>query len=490
MPTILEIIESRLIPDEQAKKARGEVFTPLNLVRELLYGLRKSDFDNGDMLPWGVDKDGNVAEDDDDDRIGGIPLEFWRDPDTKWLDPANGIGNFPFVAFHMLDYQLKHHGIHGSKDWSDEVRRRHIVGNMLYMIELDRGNVNTAVKIFRQIVPGLTPNILCADTLSLKEADIKRHFEVSKFHVIMGNPPFQDDPDRPNKKGDEVKKAAPRKGGQGKLYERFTIRMLDLLTPNGFLGFITPDNIFSGTGLKTYTQLVKYNIPIINLAGIQTRHFKGVIGQSVCYFLVQNAEHTDNTTIISQSGAFETMVKARPINPVREWTEETDAFIDKFISNEKNGFEYNRGGSATDYTGGKYEVIYTPTTILSTDDISLAPGHGKPLKVVLFESKPKESAVYDPEGKYGVGPHTFYYIADTDERAKKFVEFTKSPDYMKLLNLTLTSQYLKSSLVQHLNMDVIAGDVSGGKKRQTLRKKHQSTRVTKRVLISKTNLHS
>ena len=480
MTTILEIIESRLIPDEQAKKARGEVFTPLNLVRELLYGLRKSDFDNGDMLPWGMNKENNIAEDDEDDRIGGIPLEFWRDPETKWLDPANGIGNFPFVAFHMLDYQLKHHGTKGSKEWNDDERRKHIIGNMLYMIEIDRGNVNTAVKIFRQLVPGLTPNVLCANTLSLKDADIQKHFGVSKFHVIMGNPPFQDDPDRPNKRGEEVKKAAPRKGGQGKLYERFTIRMLEMLVPNGVLGFVTPDNIFSGTGLKTYTQLLKYNVRLINLADIQVRHFKGVIGQSVCYFLVENTERGENTTILSKSGAFETLLKPRPINPVREWTADTDAFIDTYISSEKNGFEYNRGGSATDYTGGKYEVIYTPTTILSTDDLSLAPGHGKAFKVVLFESKPKASAVYDADGKYGVGPHTFYYIADSDENGKKITEFTKTPEYMKILNLTLTSQYLKSSLVQHLNLDFITGHTTGGKRGHTLRKKKESTRTTKR----------
>lgn len=188
--TILETIERRLIPDEKAKKARGEVFTPLALAREMLYGLRKSDFDNGDILPWGVDKDINIAEDDEDDRIGGIPLEIWRDPDTTWLDPANGIGNFPFVAFYMLDFQLKTHGTKGSKEWSDTDRKKHIVEKMLYMLEIDHGNVNTTFKIMDYLAPGARPNVCCANTLLVKPDDLQKFFGRSEFTVGMGNPPF------------------------------------------------------------------------------------------------------------------------------------------------------------------------------------------------------------------------------------------------------------------------------------------------------------
>ena len=40
--SILDIIDKRLIPDDVAKGIRGEVFTPLNLVREMLFGIKKS----------------------------------------------------------------------------------------------------------------------------------------------------------------------------------------------------------------------------------------------------------------------------------------------------------------------------------------------------------------------------------------------------------------------------------------------------------------
>ena len=179
--TILETIERRLVPDQQAKKARGEVFTPLDVVRKLLYGIRKSDYDSGNALSWGIDKQDIVVEDDEDDRIGGIPIDVWRDPDTKWLDPANGIGNFPFVAFHMLDYQLKTHGTKGSNSWSDEKRRKHIMEKMLYMIEIDKGNVNTTYKVMNYLVPGSKPNICCADTLKMKDEFLLQKKHTAQF---------------------------------------------------------------------------------------------------------------------------------------------------------------------------------------------------------------------------------------------------------------------------------------------------------------------
>jgi hypothetical protein len=189
--SILNIIEDRLIPDDTAKKARGEVFTPLNLVREMLFGLRKSALDKGKTEIWGIDNEGNFFDDDEKDRVGGIPLSIWRDPKTKWLDPANGIGNFPVVAFYMLDYQIGNHGPPQFKgDKNRSTRRSHIVENMLCMIELNKGNVNTSRKIFDKIVPGVKAKICCANTLEITDKKLETEFGVNRFDVVMGNPPF------------------------------------------------------------------------------------------------------------------------------------------------------------------------------------------------------------------------------------------------------------------------------------------------------------
>ena len=61
---VLEIIRKHLTPKEEEKNLFGEVFTPLELVCEML---------------------------------SKLPSRVWTDKDLKWFDPANGIGNFPIT---------------------------------------------------------------------------------------------------------------------------------------------------------------------------------------------------------------------------------------------------------------------------------------------------------------------------------------------------------------------------------------------------------
>jgi len=75
---VLEIIEKKLIPDEQAKKARGEVFTKLSLVREMILGIKKSSIEKGRIEIWGMDKEEQFIEEDEQDRVGGVPLQIFQ----------------------------------------------------------------------------------------------------------------------------------------------------------------------------------------------------------------------------------------------------------------------------------------------------------------------------------------------------------------------------------------------------------------------------
>jgi hypothetical protein len=239
---VLDIIDRRLIPDEGAKKARGEVFTPLNLVRQMLLGLRRSAViqlkgrmpniltDEYYKVLWGVDADGNFIDEDEDDRIGGVPLYLFRDPKSTFIDPANGIGNFPVVAFYILDYQLGKHGPSQLRgDSNTKYRREHIVKNMLYMIELNKGNVNTSVKIFNLIVPTVKANICCTNTLEITDEKLKEVFGINRFIVCMGNPPFQ-----------AFQEAEGKRGGGDELYMKFVRKSLDFLNDDGYLVFLHP----------------------------------------------------------------------------------------------------------------------------------------------------------------------------------------------------------------------------------------------------------
>ena len=273
------------------------------------------------------------------------------------------------------------------------------------------------------------------------------------FDIIIGNPPFQDEVINLQKKG-------PRKSGKNKLYERITIKCITLLNKNGYLLFITPDNIMTGNTNKAYQDLIKYNILYINLNNIQKKYFSS-IGQPMCYFLIQKSEKKINqkTKIINNnSQEINIIIKDKAINPVRNWNTLTEKIFSEYISVNKNNAIYFRGTTESDYTSGKHSVIYLPNRkniYLKTNNEKLAPGLGIK-KIVLFETVPASDGIIDYKGEYGVGPHTIYIPFQTNSEGKILETFFKSQIYKQLVDSSQTShRYLKVSLISHLNLNKI-----------------------------------
>jgi hypothetical protein len=195
---MMRYVESRLIPDINAKKERGEVFTPLSL----------------------ISGDGNGM-------LDHLPNQVWSNPDLKWLDPANGIGNFPICVYYRLMEGLK------SKIPKPQDRSRHIIENMLYMVELDPTNVSVSRSIFCEREDGVEINGNISQQDFLGEALPRDWPRV--FDVIMGNPPYQSPPS--NKTGQGGHSA-----GKGTLWDKFIMDSFKILKTNGYLCFINPPN--------------------------------------------------------------------------------------------------------------------------------------------------------------------------------------------------------------------------------------------------------
>ena len=130
---IEEKIEQYLSVREDEKNKHGEVFTPTQLIDEIL---------------------------------NKLPPSVWSNPDLKWLDPANGIGNFPMVAYQKL--------LKGLEQWEPNKNKRskHIIENMLSMVEINPKNIKISKKIF-----GSNSNICCADFLKDSEKCFKFFFK-------------------------------------------------------------------------------------------------------------------------------------------------------------------------------------------------------------------------------------------------------------------------------------------------------------------------
>ena len=179
---LLELINDCLKPKESEKKKFGEVFTPMTIVNEML-----------DTLPKNV----------------------WCNKNLRWLDPANGMGNFPIAIYLRLMEGLQ-------KEIPDgKARKKHILEKMIYMIELNKKNCFIAKQIF-DINNDYKLKIYNKDALKI---NIKEGYT---FDVIVGNPPYNQ----------ELTKT-----GALPLYNKFIEKYIDGCI---YLLFIVPSRWFAG----------------------------------------------------------------------------------------------------------------------------------------------------------------------------------------------------------------------------------------------------
>jgi hypothetical protein len=196
---ILKIIRERLTVRSTEKEQHGEVFTPPELICEML---------------------------------DTLPKDVWTNKHLTWLDPANGIGNFPVIAYYKLMDGLK-------KIIPDEKERsKHIICKMLFMVELNPVNVRVCRKIFKMMDPDAEPNIVKANFLT-ETSKWKRELGRDTFDIVMGNPPY-------NEGG--IRSKVGTKEDITTLWVPFIELAVNSMITGGHLLFITPN---------TWTELVK-----------------------------------------------------------------------------------------------------------------------------------------------------------------------------------------------------------------------------------------
>lgn len=240
----LELINSYLKPSNSEKKGKGEVFTPFELINEML------------------DK---------------LPIEVWTNPNLKWLDPANGIGNFFVVVLERL--------MSGLKDWEkdEELRMSHILENMLYACDIQPKNMFIYLQLFDNENKYKKMNWYRGSFL---DDDFDNHMEniwkLDKIDIIVGNPPYQNS----NATGDN------------KLYLDFIKKSLKILRDDKYLCFITPKNSIDYLLLTDKNRNYVDNFYKIIYLCIDTpkRYFIGV-GSTFCFFILQKTLYFGDTLV-------------------------------------------------------------------------------------------------------------------------------------------------------------------------------------------------
>jgi len=199
-----------------------------------------------------------------------IPKEYFENKTLKWLDPGSGHGNYSLCLFFILFKSLI------KSIPNAEERKKHIIENMIYMIELNKDNIPFLREKF-----GEKGNIIEENYLEW-ETDLK-------FDFIIGNPPY-------NFNG--VKKVPTKnnvnKKEDGKtIWCEFVKKNISLLKENGKMNILIPSIWMKPDKAGMYDLFSRYDIQKLHtLSSSQTNKTFGFHVQTpTCYFLLTKREN-------------------------------------------------------------------------------------------------------------------------------------------------------------------------------------------------------
>jgi hypothetical protein len=295
---LLDFLNANLKPTQEKKEKNGEVFTPIKLIEEMM------------------------------DKLTDADPNIWSNPNLKWLDPAAGMGNFAVVVYLRLMEGLK------KQIPNIEERKKHILENMLYMVEYDRTNSFMMSKIFcgnkyklniftgsfiedeRYEKEGI--DIFSLDETKIKKYKYKNYAEENKrfsrnintfggkFDIIMGNPPY-------NSGGilayNHKKNTTERKV----IWDDFIDVSFKILKDNGYFIFINPLYWLKSTDKLNYIRNILLEKHIIWLLLWDNSKSKEIINGDIplSIYLIHNTinKNKNKTEIV-------TISKRRNINKI------------------------------------------------------------------------------------------------------------------------------------------------------------------------------
>ena len=442
---VLDYIKEHLTPKSAERYKYGEVFTPMSLVNDML---------------------------------DTLPSEIWKDKTLKWLDPANGMGNFPIGVFLRLFYGFrskagKYIGI-ANADANEsgvvynpgltkvitnkDLRCKHIVKDMLYMVELNSKNNAIAKKLFKKLAPGVEPNIIQMHRTNGFLADVEMEFPngiVEEFDIVMGNPPFNKGGIRVAMVTNKTRKERQELGieddkSESGFWFKFVNKILTkgILKHNGYLLFIHPITWFKPDRAGAHALMLSKQLLDIRIYfKAQAKQLFGGKGEiSVAYYLLENKKQYTKTNIINMRGNKEVINKLTPTSIL---ILEGNTIYNKVILNSKlfgngDGLLHTTIKQCND--AGQYKLI----TILEDSGeikyIKSSVAHpDQHTPKIIVGGVPKPIVLFDKKGEYGLFTkgQRHYFIGKGLDKINDYFK-TKLSTYI-LRNVKFEQGFIKPS---------------------------------------------
>jgi len=153
MSKLIKAIENQSVYSKDKSNKFGEVFTPTELIMEML---------------------------------ASLPDELWKDPTKTFFDPCSGFGNFPAVVITKLMDTLE-------QQIPDETERyKHILENQIYMAEYQKESAEFIEQTFNP-TKELKLNLYVGDSLTMPEDffDLPFNTRITRYpqHYVWGQIP-------------------------------------------------------------------------------------------------------------------------------------------------------------------------------------------------------------------------------------------------------------------------------------------------------------
>lgn len=409
LDNVIKLYDRHMSPLYYERKHLGQVFTPFTLINKL---------------------------------IDEIPQSKMTNPKTTFLDPSAGMGGFLIVLYKRLMISLR------KAIPNEDKRRQHIIGNMLFAIEITKNNVSRMKKIF-----GNDLHVHCGDALT---TDLKKAFGIPKVDIIVGNPPFE----KPQKKD------SPKTGGST-LWTEFVMKSLDewLIEGGYFLMLLPPgwrkpaDEKSRSFGL--WDRMTRKAI-VLDIKMYDEKESSLFFNKDVSIrfdlVVIHNVKPSQSykTTIKGTDGkSYTECILKYPFLPnahFKYWNKILTMKGKKTLGTIYSASTYysnNLNISREKNNEFKFPVVHAihkdgNPVLLYTDKKNVKGGFGIP-KLIFNRLGAWNTPLFDIKGKYGLSQDTFGIIITNEEEGKKIKKFF-TPETLKLWQNDMTWATSKPSV--------------------------------------------
>jgi len=347
---------------------------------------------NGEVMtpPWLI----NLMLDKLEEYNPGI----FSNKNLKYFDHSAGMGLFFIEVFNRL--------------YKNGIDKDHIIKNMLYFSEYNKKNVFLIKLIFGEDV-----NVNCGDTLKL---DTKEKWNVEKFDIILGNPPYNSGGIK-SCTGKKLSKTEKNKT----IWPDFINYSIDHLKDNGYLISINPLSWMKNTH-SLFKTLTSKNILWLRLSS-NTESYKFINATiPLSCFIIQNCKYNNKTEIIRENYSEITKLNnnySLPLgyfnifNKINEFIIKNNLQLDvkhKLVKGEDTKFNINILSKIKLSDNYGIDTYTLKNGYIFKKMIQKHPDTEK--KKLIISNKCSFKGCFIDEGKIGlVGTHKFYILGNNLE---------------------------------------------------------------------------